>query len=377
MRALVAGEYPELISQIGAILTRNGWSCPEANRVAFDALTARAARSAADLIVVILSPDPAPGLAGLRELRASTQATLVAIGPGDNPQLILRSLREGAHEYLGEQELASELEPALVRIRSQRATESGRLICVASANGGSGSSTLAANVATVLANHYQRAALLDLNLSTGDQAALFDLQPTHTLADFCRNLDRMDQCMFEQLFVRHESGVHLLAAPTRWRSIDQVTAHGVGEAVSMARGQFPFVIADLGHHFVEEQLAAIPQAEVVLVVTRLEFAALRNTRKMVEYLGELGVSAERLRVVANRHKQPKEIPAAKAEQALGMKLSHLVPNDPGAVNGANNKGVPVVLERPWSRVSKSLTDLAMSVNGASGEKKRRGLFRLW
>jgi Flp pilus assembly CpaE family ATPase len=67
--------------------------------------------------------------------------------------------------------------------------------------------------------------------------------------------------------------------------------------------------------------------------------------------------------VINRYGQPKEIPAAKAEAALGRKIVHYIPDDPKTINRANNNGVPAVLESPSARVSKSVTRLAMSVNG--------------
>ena len=70
------------------------------------------------------------------------------------------------------------------------------------------------------------------------------------------------------------------------------------------------------------------------------------------------------RLVVNRYGQPKEVPAAKAEEALGVKIFHFVPDDPRSVNRANNNGTPFVLETPSAKVSRSVTRLAMSINGA-------------
>ena len=68
-------------------------------------------------------------------------------------------------------------------------SEAGRMIAVLAPSGGSGSSTLAVNVATVLAKEHKSAALIDLKLQAGDLAALLDLKPTYTLADLCQNVD--------------------------------------------------------------------------------------------------------------------------------------------------------------------------------------------
>ena len=131
----------------------------------------------------------------------------------------------------------------------------------------------------------------------------------------------------------------------------------------MAKGMFPYVVADLDHGFRDVQVQALRQADVVLLVLRLDFASLRNARRTLDHLEHLGVGHDRVRLVVNRHGQPKEVPAAKAEEALGVKIFHYVPDDPRAVDRANNNGVPVVLETPSAKVSRSVTRLAVSING--------------
>jgi pilus assembly protein CpaE len=83
----------------------------------------------------------------------------------------------------------------------------------------------------------------------------------------------------------------------------------------------------------------------------------------LEHLADIGIDRERVRLVVNRYGQPKELPASSAEQALGVKVLHYIPDDPKTINRANNKGIPVVLESPKARVSRSITQIAMSVNG--------------
>jgi pilus assembly protein CpaE len=200
-------------------------------------------------------------------------------------------------------------------------------------------------------------------LASGDLAALLDLKPTHTLAELCLNAARLDRVMFERSLARHASGVHLLAPPRAFADMAYVTPEGVGQALSMARSLFPYVVVDLDHSFREEQLQVLRQADIVLLVLRLDFTSLCNGRRTLDYLEHLGVPRERVRLVVNRYGQPKEIPASKAEEALGCKIFHYVPDDPRTVNRANNNGVPAVLDSPRAAVSKSVTRLTMSING--------------
>jgi len=48
---------------------------------------------------------------------------------------------------------------------------------------------------------------------------------------------------------------------------------------------------------------------------------------------------------------------------LGVKIFHFVPEDANTVNLANNNGVPAVIDYPSAKFSKSVTQLAASVNG--------------
>jgi pilus assembly protein CpaE len=144
-----------------------------------------------------------------------------------------------------------------------------------------------------------------------------------------------------------------------------VTPQGVRQVLTIARTLFPYVVIDLDHSFREEQVQALRQVNLLLVVLRLDFTCLRNTRSTLEYLQEMGIGQDRIRLVVNRYGQPKEVPSSKAEEALGLKVFHYVPDEPKTINRANNNGIPVVLESPSARVSRSVTELAMNVNGRS------------
>jgi pilus assembly protein CpaE len=333
-----------------------------------DLVTGQVTQARPELLVLVLSPDPEPALALLRAVRAAVGRVLV-VGPGSESKLVLRALREGADQYVDEAELRAELKDVLGRLKAQaqpaapQAAPTGKLIAVLAPSGGSGSSTLAANMAAVLAKEHKSCLLLDLKLGAGDLAALLDLRPTHTLADLCRNATQMDRAIFDRSLVRHPCGVSLLAPPRIFADIGKVTTQGVQEVLAMARRVFPYTVADLDDYFHQEQTQTLRQADVVLIVLRLDFTSLRNAGRTLEHLQQMNIPRDRVRLVVNRYGQPKELPASKAEEALGMKISHYVPDDPKTINRANNSGVPAVLEAPSAKVSRSLVQLATSVNG--------------
>jgi pilus assembly protein CpaE len=183
----------------------------------------------------------------------------------------------------------------------------------------------------------------------------------------------MDRAMFESALTPHPSGVHLLAPPQMYDDIRLITAQGVKKSLALARDCFPYTVADLEDCFHEEQVLALRQADPVLLVFRLDFTSLRNARRVLEYLGQIDVAAERVRLVANRYGQAKELPAEEAEQALGAKVAHFIPDDPKTVNGATNTGVPAVLKSPATKVAQSIAQLARALRPAAAAKSAGGL----
>jgi pilus assembly protein CpaE len=324
----------------------------------------RLAQFQADMLVVVLSPDPERGLEALRNLRRQAPGYLLAVGQASEPKLILRALNEGADVFLDEAELETGLEAALARRHSKEeaaAAPAGRVVAVLAASGGCGASTVAVNTAAILAKDHKSCALFDLKPGRGDLAALLDLKPVYTLADLCLNTTRLDRAMFEKVLVTHSSGVHLLGSPQLFGGLRVITPQGVGQALTLARQLFPHVVVDLEDCFHEEQALAIRQATVLLLVIRPDFTSLRNARRILEHAKEMGFPANRVRLVVNRTGQPNELPLADAETALGLKISHYIPDDPKTINGANNTGIPAVLKAPSAKVSQSLSQLARSV----------------
>jgi pilus assembly protein CpaE len=359
-------------------------AAPPAALVPLDQAESLLFRFQPQALAVVLSPNPDRALAALSKVRTHFTGPVLAVGPTGDPKLILRALNEGVNHYLDEDNLEAQLEDAAPRLLGKdepAPPEAGQLISVLAASGGSGASTLAANLAVVLARVGPRCALVDLKPGVGDLAALLDLKPTHTLADLCLNPQRVDQALLEKALIVHPCGVSLLAPPQQYEDIQLVTPHGVQKALSVARKCFPFIVVDHEDCFHEEQVLTLRQADRILLVARLDFTSLRNTRRVLNYLTQMNIGPERIQVVVNRTGQARELPVAEVEEALGIKVAHQIPDDPGSVNPANNTGVPVVLKAPSSKAAQAIQRLAKALLPSRAEpssptpSSRSGMFR--
>jgi pilus assembly protein CpaE len=291
----------------------------------------------------------------------------LAVGSAADPKLVLRTLREGAQDYLDQDDLPAELAAALARLRAEAhpTRSTARTLALAAAAGGCGCSTLAVNIAAAYAKAAGSCILLDLHAEAGDLAPLLDLKPVYTLADLCRSASRLDRGLVEGAFVSHESGIRLLAAPARVAEAAYVTADAVRRVLSLSSELRMNVVADLGRCFRPEAVEAAKLADELVLVLRLDFTSLRNARRLLEHLREAGHDPSRVRIVVNRHRQPGELAPSDAESALGVKIASFIIDDPKTVNRANNNGLPVLSHSPSAKVSAQIAALAESLKTAS------------
>ena len=381
MQCFVASDETVAAGQVRNLLIELGMSCPTSHVNTLDrvwgdldkrpiaplatpstlALTGQERKSEAEIeiVVVLLSTNPETELSAIRTNRRRTAARILVVGPTTDGKLVLRALRDGANEFLDKADLKAELSAAIQRISVEASP--GKVVTIISASGGCGCSTLTVNLASALAATHQKCAVVDLELEFGDLATLLDLKPSYSIGDLCQNLRRLDPSLLESCLLSHSSGVELLAASGKIADRMAVTEECIHEVTTLITRKFPFALVDLGNSFRTQRTRILLQSDLVLMVLRLDFPCLRNTRAALEYLTEIGVPRDRVEVIANRSGQPNEITPAAAVEALGVKISNYIPDDPRTVNWANNNGVPVVVKSPSAKISRAIATLAAHI----------------
>ena len=337
-------------------------NCLTPSLVSFEQAEEALARGQVSMLVVVLSPFADRALNLLRKIRSQVAGPVLAVGLASDSKLILRALHEGADHYLDEADLEAQLEAVLQRLQIKEDAvrqPAGRVMAMLGASGGTGASTLAVNLAGVLAREAGRCALIDLKPGVGDLAALLDLKPTHNLADLCLNAARMDRAMFESAMVLHPSGVHLLAPPQMYEDIRLVTAQGVNKTVQPGPRCVPLHRDRSGRLLPRGTGGGVAAVgfHSAGVSSRFHVASQHQTHSRL--FGASGHrTGERVRLVINRYGQAKELPLSQAEEALGRKIAFIVPDDPKTINAANNAGEPAVFRTPSAKVSQSIVQLA-------------------
>lgn len=369
---------PRASDELRAALEAGGRGRVVASCATAERLTAEAARTRPAALVVVLGEDADAGSALVRRVcEACPGAAVIAAARAASPSLIMSALRAGAHEFLQLPPSAAELQTVVERTESfcarQQAAEGakGRVLAVFSSKGGTGVSFIAANLAAAMP---EPALLVDLNLQAGDCDALLGVKPAYTVTDAVRNLGRLDESLLASYVTRHSPRLALLAAPAEPHEAEEVKPEHVGELLRVLRAHYPLVVLDLKDSFDSVTVAALDQADDVLLVLTLDIPGIRSARRALKVFERLGYPRGKTHVVVNRWSKQIDVELEKVEEHLGERLIGLVPSDYRRVIDSINLGRPLVLSDPGSKVAAALREIAavLSQRGGVTPAARRG-----
>ena len=178
-----------------------------------------------------------------------------------------------------------------------------RVVTFVGAKGGVGTTTIACHMAldvvrTVLGH---QVCVVDLDLEKGDVSGLLEVRHRASVADVAKVAEDLSARAVGDAVVAHESGLHLLLAPTDVRDVEAVDPRALREIVAVLRREYDLVVIDAGSHVTPAQAGAVELADEVVAVTTPDVLAMRSLRRSISMWEALGVRKEPdLRVLVNR-----------------------------------------------------------------------------
>jgi pilus assembly protein CpaE len=325
-----------------------------------------------DIGVIGIDADPDKAVQLIRNLRESSpECSILVVSSSSDGQLILQAMRAGAKEFLTQPVGIEELVMALERIGSVRGggaagrVRSCKMLAVAGATGGVGSTSLAVNLGCVLAaDESNSVALIDLDLSLGDADVFLDTIPDYTMVDVVQNIARLDFQLLKRSMTKHASGLYLLPRPVQLQDITLVTPDALQRVFGLMRATFSHVLIDLSKAYNRIDMAALEAANDVLLVTQLDLPCLRNVvRLMMSFDGVEGLK-DKVRVVVNRIGLDNgHISLKKAKETIGRDIYWRLPNDYRVMVEMRNNGVPLVEHAARASITQSIVALAEDLSG--------------
>lgn len=336
-----------------------------------------------DVFIISVEEPVALALQTIEQLAdACPNAPTIVYSSLTDAQSVRRSMVAGARDYIVKPLKPEELSRAVYgvleqeekkRLRSEggptEVTGRGTVITVFGAKGGIGKTTISTNLATTLAKITGASVcLLDMDTRFGDVAIMMDIAVEASIADVARKIDEIDRDKIKDYLVKHYSGVNILPAPlhpTEWRNM---TPQHIEKIVELVAQTHDYVVIDTPGTFNELIAATLELANLILLVTSMDIASIKDTALALEMLRAAGVSEDKVKLTINHSTAANSLREEDVARVLEYDVFWRIPHDL-SVASSTQLGQPIVIAKPYARVSRSIIDLAHALTGTRQEKR--------
>ena len=304
----------------------------------------------------------------IRKLRGNSRTSnthLIALSSDPSPTRKESCLSAGANEYLIKSSQAlPALEESLARLfnaeKSPEAErkedkERGLLIVFLSAKGGTGTSSLCANLAMNIKQRQpeSRVVVADLVLPIGsigqivgyegklNLATVTDLPFAQTNVEyFRRNLPEPESWKFQ-----------LLAGSPDPQHGNIIKGERIEQIVDVLRSAFDIIILDLGRSLSRISLPLIQKADLITLIVSTDQSTIQLTKTVWDYLQTQGIDNQKIYAILNRAVGLEGLTKAEAEGIIGLTIKTTLPYMGSNFSLANNLNQPITAKYPTDTAS--------------------------
>jgi len=341
----------------------------------------------ADVIIVDVVPDKEQGILTVEKiLEISKHSHIFVAGNGTDADVILRSMRAGAKEFLSTPLESQSLFAAIERVSkvhtvvTKEKKRFGRLFTFFSAKGGTGSTVVSTNFAVSLAEQTKKTTILvDLDMQLGEVSLFLGMKPAFNIVDVADNIHRMDEALLKGFIKKHSSGLDVLAAPDSLDKVESVGPSQIVQILQFLKNSYEYVVVDTSNTFDDHTVSALDQSSTIFLISNTDLPSLRNAQRCLSIFERMGYKKEKIKLLINRYQKSLEIRSRDIEETLNFPVSWFFPNDWSTIMNAVNSGVPLSTVN-HSEIAGSFTSFVQQVAGIQPPKqaeKKRGLLGLF
>ena len=228
--------------------------------------------------------------------------------------------------------------------------DKGLLIVFLSAKGGTGTSSLCANLAMNIKVHQPEASVVvaDLVLPIGSIAQIVgyggtlnlvtvaDLPSAQTNAEyFHQNLPQPESWQFQ-----------LLGGSPNPQLGNILKGDRIEQVLDVLRAAYDFIILDIGRSLSRISLPLIQQADLICLIVSTDQSTIHLTKTVREYLQSQGIEDQSIYAILNRAVGLEGLTKAEAEGIIGIPIKTMVPYMGSNFTLANNLNQPITTKYP-------------------------------
>jgi pilus assembly protein CpaE len=299
---------------------------------------------------------------------------VVALMQSNNPELILKSLRQGASEFMLAPLTDEQLQGALnklIRTLPKEKTEPltlAKTISVLPAKGACGATTIAACLAFQIRRlGHKRVLLADLDPLAGTIPFILKVKCAYSFMDVLARGGELDQDLWKAMVTTREN-IDVLLSPENL-SDAAMEIEDASPIVNYARLAYDVVVLDGGSAYGSWNLSQAATADEVLLITTNELPALQGAQRALGYFESNGIQLNKVRILVNRFSKDVGLNKDVIAAALNTEEFEVIPSDYETIQKSLLEGKPISSS---TGVGKAIAQIAEKIVGRKDAVKEKG-----
>ncbi len=339
-----------------------------------------------DVVIMDINMPDMDGITATEAIRRKVPYTqIVILSVQSDPGYMRRAMLAGARDFLTKPPSIDDLTAAIHRAgemaieeRSKLASSFptantpggststgqagkplGKIIMVYSPKGGSGTTTIATNLAIALHSEENHSILIDASLQFGDVAVFLNEQVKNSLLELVPRAEELDPEVVKDVAIHHSaSGIDILAAPPRPEMAEKVNADQFGKTLQFLRQMYAYILLDTSSYLTDVVQVSIEAADMIVLITTQDIPAIKNANSFLTLTDASGIKREKILFIMNRYDKRISIAPERVGESLRQPIPIAIPLDDRIVSGSINRGVPFVIDNKAQPTSKAIFQLA-------------------
>ncbi len=228
--------------------------------------------------------------------------------------------------------------------------------------GGAGASTVAANLAWVSAQASRETVLIDMNITFGTQALLFDVDPGGGLTDAMNSPERLDDLFVKRAAIKVRENLRIIAAEADIATREVANVPALRTLISHVRGSTSALVVDLPRNLVQSEPEISDVLDKVVLVSTPTLVAMRDSTRISNLLRSHRPDID-IEVVLNKcGAVPRyQLESKTFVEGIGHKILAELPFDAKTSAAAEAQASCIVQANRKTKLGKALTKLGSDV----------------
>ena len=234
----------------------------------------------------------------------------------------------------------------------------GKIICVYSAKGGSGCTTIATNLSVGLKTQDNKVAIIDANLMYGNVAVFLNEHGKNSILDLVDRANDLDPEIIEDVMVENKlTGLHMMPAPKDSELNDDHKGEPVQKILNYLRQIYNFIIIDTTSYLTEVVQTCLDVSDYIILVTTQDIPSIKTTNQFLTLADASSIPREKILFIMNRYDKRIAISPERVSESLKQQILVAIPFEERIITSAMNRGIPFMVDNKLAPAGKAITSI--------------------